>query len=122
MTFTRQACPDGQAGQQQQVTSQKPGSISYKASSNQKDSQPPALTVIGGTDDGCGNRLGSRERRQAIIRQQIRPGMTVTDVENALGKPERRKSRNSQLTYYYSRNRNSRTVAFDQHGCVRTAR
>lgn len=77
------------------------------------------LLVVGGREDGCGNRLNRSERRQAIIQRQTRPGMTIADVESALGKPDTITERNGEKQYLY-KNRNGTTrVTFDSAECVK---
>lgn len=128
MTFTRHGCP---ADQQQQLQgtfnatpgSGRPTSMASKVSNDtrramkQDNLQEP--TIVGQQDDGCGNRIIGRERREAIIKKEVRPGMTRTDVESALGKPDRISGRNGRTNYHYRDNEgNTRQVSFDEHNCV----
>jgi len=76
--------------------------------------------VVGARDDGCGNLLDAREKRQAIIRGEVRQGMSRADVESAFGQPQRTRASNGQLRYYYENHKErTRQVTFDEHGCVK---
>ncbi len=127
ITLTRQGCPAGQEAQTTRVVNQTPGSgpaiplaKPTPASKRQVSRGSRELTVVGEQDDGCGNRLTGRARRNALINQQIHAGMTRNDVESAFGKPDRIVNRNGQTQYrYVGREGRSRTVSFDEHGCVR---
>ena len=86
-----------------------------KAKSKDKNEQ---LVVVGTKQDGCGNRLSSSERRRAVIRQQVRGGMTQRDVESALGKPDKITTNDGQTRYHYADDKgNKRQVNFDEYGC-----
>ncbi|QXI31623.1 outer membrane protein assembly factor BamE [Pseudomonas vanderleydeniana] len=75
--------------------------------------------VVGEHDDGCGNQLDARSRRQAIIQQEVRPGMNRQEVESALGKPDRISTSNSTTRYHYNPKKGrSSLVQFDEKGCV----
>ncbi|MNG30729.1 hypothetical protein D3C84_1164050 [compost metagenome] len=79
--------------------------------------------MLGEKQDGCGNRITSSERRSAIIRQQVRTGMTQDDVESSLGKPDKVSSQDGQTRYQYTdRDGNRRQVTFDEAGCVKGKR
>ncbi len=82
-------------------------------------SESESLAIVAERDDGCGNRVTGSERRSAIINKQIRAGMTRSDVESALGRPESITSSNGRDRLRF---RNSsgqvRTVSFDEYGCV----
>lgn len=77
------------------------------------------LVVIGEQDDGCGNRLSRSERRQAIIQQQTRPGMTLADIESALGRPDTITERNGEKQYVYKKRNGTTRVNFDIAECVK---
>lgn len=128
VTFTRHGCASSQQQQIQNTHNPRPGSgaavplatprvdnKAARASGNER-----TLTIVGGRQDGCENTVTGNARREAIIRKQIRAGMTRSDVESALGKPERISKRNGQTTYHYASKHNSerRTVVFDQNDCV----
>ncbi|WP_188982695.1 DUF4124 domain-containing protein [Pseudomonas matsuisoli] len=77
------------------------------------------LTVVGGRDDGCGNTVTGRERREALIRKDIRAGMTQRDIESMLGRPNRITARNGKTRYdYQDRQGNKWQVTFDENNCV----
>jgi hypothetical protein len=81
------------------------------------------IVVIGEREEVCGNLISPRERRQAIIRNQVRKGMTRADVESALGKPDRISGTNGQVRYHYKAKKGaSQQVAFDEDGCVKGGR
>lgn len=128
VTFTRHGCASSQQQQIQNTHNPRPGSgAAVPLARPQPEHNEPAsrgtgstLTVVGEQQDGCGNAVTGSARREAIIRKQVRAGMTRSDVESALGKPERISRRNGQTTYHYASQHNSerRTVVFDQDDCV----
>jgi len=131
VTFTLQGCPSEHSQQLQNAYNPTPGkgkpvplakkSKSSRSSKVDKVQKTTELVVVGGQQDGCGNRLTGSARRTAIIKEQIRAGMTQADVESALGKPDKVSSHNG-LTRYHYRNEEgtrSRQVSFDEHGCVK---
>lgn len=128
VTFTRHGCASGQQQQIQSTHNPRPGSgAAVPLARPQAESNAPAprnleskLTIVGEQHDGCGNRVTGSARREAIIKKQVRIGMTRRDVESALGKPERISRRNGQTTYHYTSKHDSerRTVVFDQNDCV----
>ena len=128
ITFTRHGCATDQEQHLQDARNHTPSSgkaipladpgrraTTASASSSE-------VVIVGQQDDGCGNLLSSSERRQAIIRKEIRRGMSRADVENSLGKPDRVTASNGQERYHYREKRkggNSRQVSFDEAGCVK---
>lgn len=127
VTFTKHGCSENQQQQQQRAHNPRPGSgAAVPLATPRRDSSAPrassdnTLTVVGGQQDGCDNAVTGNVRREAIIRKQVRAGMTRSDVESALGKPERISKRNGQTTYHYASKHKSerRTVIFDQNDCV----
>ncbi|MCQ4259071.1 DUF4124 domain-containing protein [Stutzerimonas stutzeri] len=125
LTFTRQGCPINHASQIQEAANPTPGSGKavplakpLKQRKDHADRSPRSLTVVGGQDDGCGNLITGSERRDALIKQQILPGMTRADIESAFGSPDTVTSRNGKVQYRYSGKGRTRTVSFDQYGCV----
>lgn len=79
-----------------------------------------APTVVGQSEDKCGNLIDSKQRREAIINQRVIAGMTQQDVESALGKPDKISIRNSATSYRYDLKRGrSAHVEFDEKGCVK---
>lgn len=78
------------------------------------------LTVVGQSEDKCGNLIDAKQRREAIINQRVVAGMTQQDVESALGKPDKISIRNSATSYRYDLKRGrSAHVEFDEKGCVK---
>ena len=125
ITFTRHGCPTDQQQYTQQAHNPTPGSgkpvpLADGRTSGARQSAGSELVVVGQPDDGCGNRVTGAERRQAIIRQEIRSGMTRADVESSLGKPYRTSRQNGLERYHYRDNGgNTRQVSFDEAGCVK---
>ncbi|TWC43015.1 uncharacterized protein DUF4124 [Pseudomonas sp. SJZ079] len=130
ITFTLRGCPSEQDQQLQEAHSPTPGSgkpvplaKSRKPSRAAAKNSSRELVVVGEPQDGCGNRVTGRARRTAMIKQQIRSGMTRADVESILGKPDRVSSQNGQTRYRYrDQQGNSRNVSFDEAGCVKGKR
>ncbi|QGZ31778.1 DUF4124 domain-containing protein [Stutzerimonas stutzeri] len=130
LTFTRQGCPADQAVRVQQVRNPTPGSgkavpLAKPDTRRQGSSEPSVkpLTVVGEPDDGCGNRITGSVRRNAMISQQIRAGMSRDDIESIFGTPDTVTTRDGQVQYRYTRDKgNTRTISFDEHGCVRGKR
>ena len=68
----------------------------------------------------CGGLLDARERRTAMVRQEVRAGLSRADIESALGKPDRITRHNGLTRYQYAGAKGgTRTVRFDAHGCVK---
>ena len=62
----------------------------------------------------------SSDRRRAVIRQQVRSGMSQSDVKSTLGEPDRITSNDGQTRYHYDDEKgNKRQVNFDESGCVK---
>ncbi|WP_372875362.1 DUF4124 domain-containing protein [Pseudomonas sp.] len=130
VTFTLQGCPTEQAQYLQDAHNPTPGSGKPtplakpgKPSRSKAAVKPSELVVVGKQEDGCGNLVTGRERRTAIIKQQIRSGMHRSDVESSLGTPDRISSQNGQTRYHYrDQQGNSRQVSFDEAGCVKGKR
>ena len=128
VTFTRHGCASDQEQHLQDARNHTPSSGKpiplatpgrRQATATKSTSE---LVVVGQQDDGCGNLLTSSEKRQAIIRKDIRRGMSRSDVESSLGKPDRVTASNGQERYHYREKRkggNSRQVSFDEAGCVK---
>src|SRR5690606_28366574 len=81
------------------------------------------IVVVGEREEVCGNLISPQERRRAIIRKQVRKGMTRADVESALGRPDRISATNGQVRYHYKAKKGAgQLVAFDEDGCVKGGR
>lgn len=127
VTFTRQGCPITHSQSLQQAYNPTPSSGKpvplakpRKATRSSKKKAEHELTVVGVKQDGCGNHLSSSERRTAIIKQQIRLGMSRADVESSLGRPDMVSEQNGQIRYVYQGKKgNKRNVNFDEAGCVK---
>ncbi|MFL1526428.1 cell envelope protein SmpA [Pseudomonas sp. O230] len=126
ITFTTLSCAAGESLSLQEVRTLAPGSTvtlmpkaDFRETSrmNIKRKEP---TVVGQTEDSCGNLINARERREAIINQRIVAGMSQQDVESALGKPDKISIRNSATSYRYDTKRGrSAHVEFDEKGCTK---
>ena len=128
VTFTRHGCPSDQQQHLQDARNHTPSSgkaIPLATPDRRKATAPASsaeLVIVGQQDDGCGNLLSSSEKRQAIIRKEIRAGLSRADVESSLGKPDRVTSSNGQQRYHYREKRkggSSRQISFDAAGCVK---
>ncbi|MES2820353.1 MAG: DUF4124 domain-containing protein [Pseudomonadota bacterium] len=130
ITFTAQGCPNSHSQTLQNAHNPSPGSgkpvplaSPQRMQTRRAAKGNPPLVVVGEQDDGCGNRLSGSARREAMIRQEVRPGMTLRDVESSLGKPDKISSQNGQIRYQYrSPEGRSRQVNFDENGCVKGKR
>jgi hypothetical protein len=130
ITFTRQGCPIDQTAQAQEATNLTPSSgkavpmakpIARRKTQRERATQ--SLIVVGTQDDGCGNSISGSARRDALIKQQVLPGMTRTEIESTFGTPDSVSSRNGQVQYRYSSDKSrKRTISFDENGCVRGKR
>ncbi|UVE19155.1 DUF4124 domain-containing protein [Pseudomonas sp. LS44] len=131
VTFTSQGCIDTQAQSLQDAHNPTPGSgkpVAMAAtkkshSKSAKTKKKENVAVIAERQDGCGNQVTGSARRQAIIRKEVRAGMTRSDIESTLGKPDKVSSQNGQTRYQYNdKQGHSRQVSFDENGCVRGMR
>ena len=126
VTFTTMSCGNGERLSLQEVRPFTPGSLvglmpeaEPRGLSNKKvrNKEP---TVVGRTDDKCGNLISAGERRQAIINRRIIAGMSQQDVESALGKPDKVTTRNASTSYRYDNKRGrSAHIEFDEKGCTK---
>ncbi|UUY06825.1 outer membrane protein assembly factor BamE [Pseudomonas sp. J452] len=131
ITYTRNGCPLDASQALQSADNQTPGQgkpvplakTSKSQSSKSDKNNGMQVLVTGETQDGCGNRVTGSERRNAIIRQQVRSGMTQSDVESSLGKPDKVTTQDGQTRYQYTdTDGNRRQVTFDEGGCVKGKR
>ena len=125
VTFSQQGCPTDQSSERQQAVNPKPSSdetvrmATTASSTNHGRKVGNDVAVVAEKDDGCGNRVTGSERRSAIISKSIRAGMTRSDVESALGRPESTTSTNGRDRLRFRDGKGQvRTVSFDEHGCV----
>ncbi|MFR0689983.1 outer membrane protein assembly factor BamE [Enterobacterales bacterium AE_CKDN230030158-1A_HGKHYDSX7] len=134
--FSQYGCPAQRQQEIQEANNQTPGSgkpvpmASSRDPARQKPSarskgqsqgaEQESVVVVGGQQNGCGNRVIGSARRTAIIEGRIRAGMTRSDVESALGRPDRTSQHNETLRYHYEADKQhgARTVTFDEDGCV----
>ncbi|WP_462379284.1 outer membrane protein assembly factor BamE domain-containing protein [Pseudomonas sp. Marseille-QA0892] len=127
VTYTAHGCPANDEQSTITATNARPGGrevITMAPIAAPPLPSPPTATddlvVVGSQDDGCGNRVTGASRREAIIKNDIRAGMTRRDVESMLGRPDTITGQNGQLRYHYrDRQGNRRQVSFDGDGCVR---
>ena len=126
ITYTSLGCPVGHSMRLQEAFNAAPGTepgLLPPASPSTQSFAPRELVVVGGQDDGCGNRLSREQRRKAIINQHTLAGMTTRDVESALGRPDKVVSRNGETRYVYNEKKGrSSQVTFDENGCVKGKR
>ncbi|OHC12468.1 MAG: hypothetical protein A2002_01050 [Pseudomonadales bacterium GWC1_66_9] len=129
ISFTHHGCPAGQQQQLQSAFNATPGMGGSptpmaseprdRAPRTARQDKPQEPTIVGQQDDGCGNQITGRERREAMIQKEVRSGMPRADVESALGKPDRISRRNGRTSYHYRDNAgNTRQIDFDEHNCV----
>ncbi|MBC9251399.1 hypothetical protein A9179_14085 [Pseudomonas alcaligenes] len=126
ITYTLQGCPTEADQQLQSADNSTPGQgkavplAKVSKGERKHDKQASDLVVVGTKQDGCGNRVTGSERRTAMIRQQVRSGMTQSDVQSSLGTPDKITSQDGQTRYHYEDNDgNRRQVTFDEAGCVK---
>jgi len=135
ITFTSLGCPNDHRMQLQDAYNAPPGSQINLLPESRPSLRPIAaptqrdktLVVIGQRDDGCGNQMSSEQRRRAIINKQIVIGMSMSDVESSLGKPDKIDQRTGETRYHYAPKKGgnnpkggtSAQVTFDENGCVR---
>lgn len=126
ITFTSMSCAVGESLSIQEVHTYLPGTTialmpeaSHRETSGIK-SKNHYPTVVGHSEDKCGNLISARERREAIINQRVVAGMSQQDVESALGKPDKINIRNSSTSYRYETKRGrSAVIEFDERGCTK---
>ncbi|MCQ4296382.1 DUF4124 domain-containing protein [Pseudomonas stutzeri] len=125
VTFSQQGCPEEQSQNRHFAANPTPGSGKAvpmapprtRREANLKEID--SLAIVAEREDGCGNRVTGSDRRSAIISKQIRAGMTRSDVESALGRPENITSSNGRDRLRFRDGAGQvRTVSFDEHGCV----
>jgi hypothetical protein len=129
ITYTQFGCAAEQHQQQQVIKNPPPGSIQPtllpQTNISTPPGKPPRVSVIGDKESPCGIELSSEDRRKAIIRQQIRPGLTRNDVESSLGQPDSIKEHNGKTQYLYQPMRKGKSskrqsISFDENGCVKS--
>ncbi|WP_392890846.1 cell envelope protein SmpA [Pseudomonas migulae] len=126
ITFTTLSCETGDSLSLQEVRTFTPGTTialmpeaDLRETSSMKNTRK-APTVVGQSEDKCGNLINARERREAIINQRVVAGMSQEDVESALGKPDKITVRNSSSSYRYDlKHGRSALVDFDEKGCTK---
>ncbi|MHC8365771.1 cell envelope protein SmpA [Pseudomonas sp. ZT5P21] len=126
ITFTTLSCATGEDLSLQEVRTYTPGSVVTLMpevelrETSRMNIKRRAPTIVGQSEDKCGNLTNARERREAIINQRIVAGMSQQDVESALGKPDKISIRNSATSYRYDLKRGrSAHVEFDEKGCTK---
>lgn len=129
ITFTHLDCPEGHSRSHQNVTS--PATIGSNKSlpnvenikKRKRNRSSIKFAGITSEEGDCPAPITGRERREAIIKKQIRSGMTLSDVESALGKPNKINRKNNKTQYSYKDSKgHTQQVSFDSAGCVFTAR
>ncbi|WP_271411229.1 DUF4124 domain-containing protein [Pseudomonas sp. Q1-7] len=133
VSFNQYGCPPGSQTEQQRTRTpnllnseplrKEPDDRSFPIHHRENAQHTQEIVVVGERDEVCGKLISAQERRQAIIRKQVRSGMTRADVESALGKPDRVSGRNGQVRYHYQPKQGARhLVQFDETGCVKGGR
>lgn len=126
LTFSASGCASDSDSRLQRADNPRPGGAKPtlmakpKAAPRKEVARTP--TVVAAKTDGCGDLLSASARRQAIIRGQVKVGMSRADVESALGPPQRISQLDALTRYHYEARRGkdrTRLVTFDEHGCVR---
>ncbi|AYF87882.1 DUF4124 domain-containing protein [Pseudomonas sp. DY-1] len=129
VSFNQHGCPVGSHAEQHRTRTPNilsseliPGELGESYFPIQKwdnPELPQEIVVVGEREEVCGNAISPQDRRRAIIRKQIRSGMTRSDVESALGKPDRISGSSGKLRYHYKPKKGvSYHVAFNAEGCV----
>lgn len=125
ITFSQHGCPSEQLQQQISAHNPTPGGNQPRTMAGHQTRPETAprpvndIMVVGQREDGCGNRVNGTERRTAMIRQQVLPGMTRADVLSSLGTPQRISRHNAHEQFHYTRADGSRySIRFDHNGCV----
>ena len=126
VTFTTLSCAHGENFRVQEVRTFTPGSIvGMMPEAEPRETSGMTIkrrepTVVGRSEDRCGNLINASQRREAIINKRIVAGMSLQDVESALGKPDKVSIRNSATRYRYNDKRGrSAHIEFDERGCMR---
>ncbi|MEN0108253.1 MAG: outer membrane protein assembly factor BamE [Pseudomonas sp.] len=131
ITFTHLGCPSDQQLQLHNAYNPPPsGSQAAPATSKKAEKaaskakpaeQRRAVAGTAERQDGCGNLVTGSVRRKAIIKKEVRAGMTQADVESMLGRPDSVSSQNGKVRYGYvdKRSGRKRSVTFDNDGCVK---
>ncbi|KAF2390718.1 MULTISPECIES: cell envelope protein SmpA [Pseudomonas] len=126
ITFTTMSCRAGESLSLQDVRPFMPGTIVALMPEATPQKTPATharrgeLTVVGQSEDKCGNEIDAKQRREAIINQRVVAGMSQQDVESSLGKPDKISIRNSLTSYRYDLKRGrSAHVDFDERGCIK---
>lgn len=94
--------------------------IKSAAQKRAKQKNKTRVTVISDQSHPCGEH-DPQTRRTAMVRKQVKSGMSLADIESMYGKPIKSSTSNGMLSATYkSPKGENRHVRFDQHGCVRT--
>jgi hypothetical protein len=127
ITFTQFGCNTDQLAQAQTFYNPPPGSVRPAPPPPQntdRGRKPNVITIVGGQDSPCDQALTSEEKRRALIRKQIHPGMTRNEVESSLGQPDSIRDHNGQTRYIYQSSKKGKkskqlSISFDENGCVK---
>ncbi|MDA8486388.1 DUF4124 domain-containing protein [Pseudomonas resinovorans] len=133
VSFNQHGCPAGSQVEHQRTRTpnllsnepipEETGSQHFPSQNWESPERSKEIVVVGEREEVCGNLISPQERRRAIIRKEIRKGMTRADVESALGKPDRISGTNGQVRYHYKAKKGTgQQVAFDEDGCVKGRR
>ena len=126
ITFTQFGCNTDQQAQAQAFHNPPPGSVRPTAppQDTERARKPNTIAIVGSQDSPCDQALSSEEKRRALIRKQIHPGMTRNEVESSLGHPDSIREHNGQTRYFYQSGKKGKkskqlSISFDENGCVK---
>ena len=79
---------------------------------------PVRVTVVADNNHPCG-AFNQTQRRSDLVRKQIKSGMSLAEVNSMFGKPLTQRNHNGKISATYTSGKNkTRSVRFDEHGCV----
>lgn len=94
-----------------------PPSAIKQALSTQKK-KTVRVTVVADNNHPCGT-FDQTQRRTHLVRKQVKSGMSQAEVESMFGKPLSQRNHNGKISARYRSGKNkTRSVRFDEHGCV----
>jgi len=91
---------------------------SIKQALSTPDKKTVRVTVVADNNHPCG-AFDQTQRRSHLIRKQVTSGMSQAEVDSMFGKPLSQRSHNGKISATYRSSKNkTRSVRFDEHGCV----
>lgn len=127
ITYTLHGCPGQRQQGLQEATTPRPAKARPSPGQDQEAAQQARakdeqLVVVGTKQDGCSNQLQQQRTARAVIRQQIRSGMTQRDVEEARSASLTRSPTNDGQTRYPLHRRQGQQTPGElqsEYGCVK---